>query len=87
MLTKKPLGILIIMLVLGMLIGGTFGEILGLILPAGVVKEFFLKSISWGIEPRAIRLVVITLTIGFSFKINIISVLGILFAVYLFRWY
>ena len=87
MITKKPLGILIVMLLLGMFIGGTFGEILGLILPEGVVKEFFLKSVTPGMESRTINFVVLTFTIGFSLKINIISILGILFAVYLFRWY
>jgi hypothetical protein len=75
------------MLLLGMLVGSTIGEILGMILPEGVVKDFFLKSIRWGIDPLTVDIVVLTFTIGFSFKLNIISVLGIMLAVYIFRWY
>ncbi len=87
MARKKPVSILIVMLVVGMLVGSMVGEVISLILPDGVVKQFFIRSISPGFEPVEIDLEVIRVTVGLDITINIISVLGILLAVYLFRWY
>lgn len=83
---KKRLGFILIILLLGGLVGTALGEVLTLILPEGVVKEFFLRSASFGFSPTQINLVVITFTLGFSFKINIIGVIGVVVLGYLLRW-
>jgi hypothetical protein len=83
---KKRLGFILIILLLGGLVGTALGEVLTLILPEGVVKEFFLRSASFGFSPTQINLVVITFTLGFSFKINIIGVIGVVLLGYLLRW-
>jgi hypothetical protein len=84
---KLSIGTLLIAVVLGALIGSTLGEVIGLILPDGVVKDFFLRSASIGIEPVLVNLVIIAFTFGFTFKLNIIGVIGIILATYIFRWY
>ena len=63
------------------------GELLGLILPEGVVRQFFLAAANIGFGPATIDLAVISLTVGIRFTINGVGVLGILFAAYYFRWF
>jgi hypothetical protein len=84
---KKSVGAVLLILVLGALIGSTFGEVLGLILPTGVVRQFFVRSIRPGFEATKLNLEVITITFGFKLKLNIISILGIALAAYILRWY
>lgn len=74
-------------ILLGALTGSLIGEIIALLLPPGVVEDFFLKSVSFGFSPTTINLVLITFTIGFTFKINVIGVIGIFLASYILRWY
>jgi hypothetical protein len=62
------------------------GDVIGLILPEGVVKQFFLNSASFGIGPMPLNLQVISLTFGFALHINIIGILGIIIVAYLLRW-
>jgi hypothetical protein len=78
---------LVFMVVLGAIVGTAVGEAIGLILPDGVVKEFFLRSVAFAVGPATIDLVAFTFTVGFSVKINLMAVLGVVFATYLFRWY
>ncbi len=87
MARKKPVSILLVMLVVGMLAGSMVGEVISLVLPDGVVKQFFIRSITPGFEPVEINLEVVRITVGLDVTLNIISILGILLAVYLFRWY
>jgi hypothetical protein len=66
--------------------GTLLGELIGLLLPAGVVKDFFLKSGAIGFGPGTLNAVLFTITIGLSFKINVVGLIGIGVAVYLLRW-
>ena len=84
---KKSLGLIILILVLGALIGSALGEIIGLVLPEGVVKQFFIKSVTGTAGPATLNVVVFSFTIGFSIKLNVIGVVGIIIAAYLVRWY
>ena len=72
---------------LGALIGGVLGEVIALVIPSGVVHDFFLRSVIFGFSPTTINLVLLTFTIGFTFKLNIIGVIGIFLATYILRWY
>ena len=84
---QKSLPMLIFMVILGAIVGTAVGEAIGLILPDGVVKEFFLRSVETAVGPATFDLVALTFTIGFSIKVNLMAVLGVVFATYLFRWY
>lgn len=74
-------------LVAGAVIGSVVGQLLGLILPDGVVRQFFLTGTRIGFGPATLDLAVMSITVGFTLTINVMGVLGILFAGYYFRWY
>ncbi len=77
----------VLVIFVGALLGAVLGELIGLVLPDGVVKEFFLRSVSFGLSPTTINLVLLTFTFGMTIKLNIIGVIGIVLASYIFRWY
>ena len=84
---KRSMGIVFISLILGAAIGTILGEVLGLTLPEGVVKQFFLQSVSWGISPVTLDLLVVTVTFGLRVKFNISSVLGLGVVYYFLRYF
>ncbi len=84
---RRPLGLVALVLVLGMLIGSILGQLIGEFVVDGVVKDFFTRSITPGFTPTTLQLGVIDVTVGLSLKINVISVVGVVAAAYLLRWY
>jgi hypothetical protein len=87
MARQKSVGFLIFMIVLGVVVGSAVGKAIGLILPEGVVKEFFLNSVKWSLGTTSLDIVALTLTFGLSLEVNVMAVLGVIFAMYLYRWY
>jgi len=87
MMRNRRIGILFLWLVCGAIVGSLLGELLGLILPEGVVRQFFLATASIGFGPATVDLAVISVTLGIRLTINVVGVLGILFAAYYFRWF
>ena len=83
---KKSIGFLLLVIVSGALIGTVLGEILAFLIPSGVVKDFFLKSATASLGPGTLDIIIMTLTLGFSIKLNIAGVIGILIAAYALRW-
>jgi hypothetical protein len=83
---KKSIGFYLVIIFIGALIGSALGEVIGYILPDGVVKQFFIKSVSASIGPATLNIVIMTFTLGFSIKINVMSVIGILITAYMLRW-
>jgi hypothetical protein len=83
---KKSTAFIILIVILGALIGTALGEVIGILVPAGVVQDFFLKSASASVGPATFDIILFTLTLGFSFKINITGVIGVLIAAYALRW-
>ncbi len=86
-LRSRPLGVLIVMLIVGSVLGSLFCELLGVILPNGVIRDFFVKGFEPHFGPLDVNLGVIGFTIGLGLKVTIASVLGIMLAIHLFRWY
>ena len=83
---RKRLSVYVIILIIGMLIGGYMGEILATVMPDGGAKDFFLTSIVGNFGPVSINLLIIALTLGpLVLKINLVAILGLFIAVYLFR--
>jgi len=87
MTRQKRIGILIVMVVFGMIVGTALGEAIAVLLPEGVVKEFFLRSVLASVGPGTLNLVAFSITFGMSFKVNVMAVLGMILAAYMFRWY
>jgi hypothetical protein len=84
--SKRSLGFVTLVLLLGALLGTLLGELIGFLLPEGVVKDFFLKSGSLGFGPATLNAVLFSITLGLTFKINVVGLIGIGFAIYLLRW-
>ena len=68
------------------MIGSALGEVIAYILPSGVVKQFFLKSATASVGPGTLNIIILTLTLGFSIKLNVMGVIGIFIAAYILRW-
>jgi hypothetical protein len=76
----------VLILLIGAMTGTLLGELIAILLPEGVVKEFFLKSGTLAFGPGTLNVVVFSLTLGMTFKINAIGLIGLAFAVYLLKW-
>jgi len=82
---RKKFKVYVIILVAGLLIGGLFGQILVWVLPDGVVREMFLTSVEGSFGPAKLDLSVINFTLGAGLRLNIMSIVGVFVASYLFR--
>jgi hypothetical protein len=93
-LKEKPLSALIFFIIIGIIIGSYLNSLIGM-LPGGnnVVKTFFTYSFPIGIgdfvnnKPLLIDLEAIKFQIGFQLRISLLTIIGIIISVYLFRWY
>ena len=83
---RKNVTVYTMVIILGMLIGGYLSELLTYVMPDGVAKDFFLTSVVGSFGPVSIDLLIIAFTLGpFIIKVNLISVLGIFIASYLYK--
>jgi uncharacterized membrane protein len=83
---KKSTTFIVFIIIVGAMIGTAIGEVIGILVPQGVVQDFFLKSASASIGPGTLNIILMTITLGFSFKLNVMGVIGILIAAYALRW-
>ena len=83
---RKSPWVLLIFVLIGGLLGGILGEILRIMAPHGTNQSIFSTHFTPGISPPlTIDLVLVKVTLGFSLKINILSVLGMFVGVYLYK--
>ena len=82
---RKKLVTYVVILVFGLLLGGLLGELISTLLPAGVVKDFFVTTVGGRLGPATLDLIVLTFTAGVAVKLNVMSLIGLLVAAYLFR--
>ncbi len=94
LLRERSLPALIITVIVGIIIGSFLNSFVAM-LPGGanVVKTFFTYSIPFGIgdfvnnKPILIDLAAIKFQIGFQIKFSLLSLIGLVVSLYLFRWY
>ena len=88
MQAKRRIGMVALIFFLGVVLGSVVGELIGLLLPDGnVIRELFVSGKEFRAGPAHLDLIVFTFTIGFSPKVNLISVLGIIVVAFLLRMY
>lgn len=76
------------MLLLGVLIGAAFSEVIGLFLKEGsVAEQVFVRYVSFGPEVNHWDLVILDITFGFKIHFNLMSVVGVFIASQMLRWY
>ena len=83
---RKSPWLLLVFLLIGGLLGGILGEILRVMAPQGMIQAIFATNLTPGINPPlTIDLILIKLTMGFGFKINLLSILGMFLGFYLYK--
>tara|TARA_B100000767_G_scaffold213153_1_gene200448 strand:+ start:138 stop:425 length:288 start_codon:yes stop_codon:yes gene_type:complete len=92
---NRDISLIIIGLFSGAMIGGVLGKLLAWLLPSGVVKDFFLTSLTYhigGLTNNEVGVIVIDLSIivlkfGLSMNFNFTSVIGLATAYYILRYF
>ena len=87
----KRISRLALYILVGVIVGGVAGELIGLLfgyfMPGSMVEKFFLESFTYTFPPATLPVVIFSVTFGFTLKVNVISILGIGFATYFYRWF
>lgn len=83
----RSIGIIVLTLILGAALGAVMGDVLALTFPEGVVKQFFLQSVSWGISPVTVDMIVINVTFGLRLKFSVVSIFGLGVVYYFLRYF
>ncbi len=83
----KGIGFWLLVLIIGALIGSIVAEIVGLFFQdeTSIIHKFFIAGLNLGFEPRPINLYVLDFTFGFHLKLNLLTLMGFLGAIYLGR--
>jgi hypothetical protein len=79
-------GTIIFIVVMGLLLGAAFGQLVAWVLPQSPVKSLFLRSAEVMIRPFLINLVFLELTFGFTLRLNLLSVIAVFVLAYLLKW-
>ncbi len=81
----RSLGLLIIAIVIAGIAGSVLSYFLSGLFPAGPVRDFFFKSLQFGVPTFVINLGFASITFGLSFAITTFAVILLLLTIYL--WY
>ncbi|HJM11349.1 MAG TPA: hypothetical protein QGH71_00100 [Candidatus Marinimicrobia bacterium] len=95
MVSRRDLKVVILVLFVGAIIGTLFGNLVGFVLPEGVVKQFFLQSTEFslggliGAPNDAISLDIgaIVLILGLKFRLNFATIFGLAVSYYFLRYF
>jgi hypothetical protein len=79
----KSAGSTVLMIILGGILGGYVGELLGLIVPNGVLHTIFIQGFTLGFNnPITLDLRIVVLTFGIKILLNIFGVIGMIVGLY-----
>tara|TARA_Y100000994_G_scaffold130821_1_gene107194 strand:- start:556 stop:828 length:273 start_codon:yes stop_codon:yes gene_type:complete len=87
---KKSILFILSVILLGGVISTAFSMFVGLIIPEGVVRDFFIlsKSFGFGQNPNNwVNLGPLRFKLGFFFDVSILSVIGIIVSWYILRYF
>ncbi|HMA77299.1 MAG TPA: DUF4321 domain-containing protein [Candidatus Krumholzibacteriaceae bacterium] len=88
MAVKRRIGLIALTFFLGVILGSVVGEVIGILLPDGsVIEKLFISGSEFHVGPVFCDLIVLTFTVGFSLKVNLVSVLGIVMVAFMLRLY
>lgn len=76
---------LIVLLVVGALVGALLGELIRILFPGGILEQLFARGVSPGLSAATLDLRVVSVTFGFTLRLNLASLLGIALALYVYR--
>ncbi|MFO7914369.1 MAG: DUF4321 domain-containing protein [Candidatus Krumholzibacteriales bacterium] len=85
---KRGIGLVALVFFLGVILGSVVGELIGLIFPEdSVMRQLFVSGSEFHVGPLFFNLIVFTFTFGFSLKVNLVSILGIIVVAFILRFY
>ena len=87
---KRKIMYILVLLLFGAIIGSWLGVAIGMMLGDGVVKDFFLKSASFGwgaADSNWVNLNVLRFKTGLFFEINFVGILGLGISWYFLRYF
>jgi hypothetical protein len=85
---KRGIGLVALIFFLGVILGSVVGELIGIIFPEdSVMRQLFVTGSEFQVGPLFFDLIVFTFTFGFSLKVNLVSILGIIVVAFLLRIY
>ena len=87
---KKSIFFILSVILLGGVISTAFSMFVGLIIPEGVVRDFFIlsKSFGFGQNPNNwVNLGPLRFKLGFFFDVSILSIIGIIDSWYILRYF
>jgi len=83
---RKSPWLLLVCVLLGGMFGGLLGEILVSVAPGGLIQDVFANAIHPGVNPPVtVDLRLITFTIGFTVKMNLLSFIGMILGVFIYK--
>lgn len=78
--------VLLAIVILGGLIGSVLGEVIAMVLPGGTVERLLAKGVNPGLNPPfTLDLKVIVVTVGFSVKITLATILGVVLSLIIWK--
>jgi len=69
----------------GALLGNLLGKVIGTLFAPGPIRDAFALQLSPGFDPVSLNLVIVNITFGFRFTLNVAGVFGIIIAAVLAR--
>jgi len=73
-----------LVLLLTAVIGTLLGQVVGILLPSGVLHDLFFKGVSVGLkQPLHLDLSVLQVVFGLTLSVNPLTILGLLIGIYL----
>ena len=83
---RKSPWVLLLFILFGGLLGGILGEILRVMAPQGTIQNIFSTALTPGINPPVtVDLILFKLTVGFTIKMNLLTFLGALLGIYIYK--
>ena len=83
---RKSPWVLLLFILFGGLLGGILGEILRVMAPQGTIQNIFSTALTPGInQPVTVDLILFKLTVGFTIKMNLLTFLGALLGIYIYK--
>jgi hypothetical protein len=83
---RKSPWLLLVCVLIGGMFGGLLGEILLTVAPGGIIQDVFAKAIHPGLNPPVtVDLRLLTFTIGFTIKMNLLTFIGMILGVFIYK--
>jgi len=83
---RKSPWILVACVVIGGLFGGLLGEILLAVFPPGAIQNIFTQAVHPGLSPPVtLDLWLLKITMGFTLKMNLLTFIGILLGIFVYK--